>query len=243
MGTTERRERHRASLRREILDAASRLFVEEGHDAVTMRRIAERIEYSATTLYLHFKDKNELLEAVCEETFSQLAARLERLEKSANSPLSYLREALRAYVEFGLAHPALYSVTFTLSGQASKAAPIQPASDRGSAGPPGSRARSAAPAPGNSTAGRAFEALREGVRLCAESRDIHTPNIDMTAQALWAAVHGVTSLLISMKGFPFASRAALVDHTVDTLVAGLRIPMAPPRAPVQAQSKKWDFMD
>ncbi len=56
MGSTERRQTHRASLRREILDAASRLFVEEGHERVTMRRLAERIEYSPTTIYLYFRD-------------------------------------------------------------------------------------------------------------------------------------------------------------------------------------------
>jgi AcrR family transcriptional regulator len=81
MGTTDRRTRHRASLRREILDAASRLFVEEGYDRVTMRGVAQRIEYSPTTIYLHFKDKAELFGAVCEETFSQLSERLETLKR------------------------------------------------------------------------------------------------------------------------------------------------------------------
>ena len=61
MGSTERRQNHRASLRREILDAASRLFVEEGFERATLRRIAAQIEYSPTTIYLYFKDKNELL--------------------------------------------------------------------------------------------------------------------------------------------------------------------------------------
>ena len=112
MGTSERRQRHRASLKREILDAASRLFVEEGFERVTMRRIAAQIEYSPTTIYLYFKDKNELLSAVCEETFSQLAVKLERLQKTSGTPLGYLREGLRTYVDFGLANPNQYTVTF-----------------------------------------------------------------------------------------------------------------------------------
>ena len=112
MGTSDRRERHRASLRREILEAASRLFVEEGYQRLTMRRLAERIEYSPTTIYLHFKDKDELLRAVCDETFSQLAGKLERIRTSSTSPLSYLREGLKTYVEFGLANRHQYAATF-----------------------------------------------------------------------------------------------------------------------------------
>ena len=211
MGTTDRRERHRASLRREILDAASQLFVEEGSERVTMRRIAARIEYTPTTIYLYFKDKNELLAAVCEETFSQLAGKLERLQRTSGTPLGYLREALRTYVDFGLANPGQYAVTF-----------LRP--------PP--------------AASDAFEMLRLGVRACVENGDIRTANIDMTAQALWASVHGLTALLITAKGAPFAARPALVDHTIDTLIAGLKVPTAaPPRTPASAKSKKWEFFD
>src|ERR1700751_6037572 len=57
LGTTERRERERQELRSRILDAARELFAEQGYDAVTMRGIAERIEYSPTAIYFHFKDK------------------------------------------------------------------------------------------------------------------------------------------------------------------------------------------
>ena len=220
MSTSDRRQRHRASLRREILDAASQLFVEEGYHRLTMRRLAERIEYSPTTIYLYFKDKNELLAAVCEETFSQLAGKLERLQKTAGTPLGRLRDGLRTYIEFGLAHPNQYLVTFMSPSPA-----MDGASFEGSAG------------------SRAFDTLRQSVRACSENGDIHTADVEMTAQALWAGVHGVTSLFITMKGFPFVDRAALVDHTIDTLTSGLKAPAAIPRTPAQARSKKWDFFD
>jgi AcrR family transcriptional regulator len=220
MSTTERRQRHRASLRREILDAASQLFVEEGYHRVTMRRIAGRIEYSPTTIYLYFKDKNELLQAVCEGTFSQLAGKLERLRKTAATPLAYLREGLRTYVDFGLAHPAQYILTFMSPGPDMNQGAFE-----------------------HSIGSRAFDTLRQGVRACVEHGDIQTPNIDMTAQALWASVHGVTALFITMQGFPFVPRAVLIDHTIDTLIAGLKIPAPAPRAPAQSRSKKWDFLD
>ena len=221
MATTERRQRHRASLRREILDAASRLFVEEGFERVTMRRVAAQIEYSPTTIYLHFKDKEELLRAVCDETFSQLAGKLERLLKAPGTPLSKLREGLRTYVDFGLANPNLYTVSFLRPLPAGKTPEFE-----------------------DSARATAFGLLRQGVGACVESGDIRTASVDMTAQALWAGVHGLTALLITEPGLSPDSRTALVDHTIDTLIAGLRTPApAAPRTAVQPKSKKWDFMD
>ena len=220
MGTTDRRERHRASLRREILDAASQLFVEEGFQRVTMRRIAERIEYSPTTIYLYFKDKNELLTAICEETFTQLAARLERLKTSSTSPLGYLRDGLKTYVEFGLANADQYAATF-----------LRPI-------PPGKK-----PEFDDSAGARAFGLLRQGVQACKDSGDIMTPDVEMTAQSLWASVHGLTALLITEQGFPFVDRAALVEHTIDTLVAGLKTPEPAARTQTQVKSRKWDYFN
>jgi AcrR family transcriptional regulator len=220
MGTTDRRERHRASLRREILEAASRLFVEEGYQRVTMRRVAERIDYSPTTIYLHFRNKRELFEAICDETFSQLASKLERLKATPDTPLGRLREGLRTYLEFGTSHPNHYVVTF-LQMQ-------EPSNDFDFEG---------------STGARAFGSLLEAVRACAAAGDIRTESAETTAQVLWAAVHGLTSLFITMKGFPFVSRKALVDHTLDTLIAGLRATASAPRSTVPAQSKKWDYFE
>jgi AcrR family transcriptional regulator len=220
MGTTDRRERHRASLRREILEAASRLFVEEGYQRVTMRRVAERIDYSPTTIYLHFRNKRELFEAICDETFSQLASKLERLKATPDTPLGRLREGLRTYLEFGTSHPNHYVVTF-LQMQ-------EPSNDFDFEG---------------STGARAFGSLLEAVRACAAAGDIRTESAETSAQALWASVHGLTSLFITMKGFPFVSRKALVDHTLDTLIAGLRATASAPRSTVPAQSKKWDYFE
>jgi AcrR family transcriptional regulator len=220
VGVTERRARHRESLRRDILDAASRLFVEEGYDRVTMRRIAQRIEYSPTTIYLHFKDKTELFNAVCEETFSQLAEKLETLTRMRIVPLGHLRECLRLYVEFGVKHPDHYTVTF-----------LQP--------PKTGRAKM----PDASIRTRAFDTMRQAVRSCVDYGDIRTADVDMTAQALWAAVHGLTALLITARGFPFISQAALVDHTVDVMIAGLKPPATPVRTTAIPRPSTPTFTD
>ena len=220
VGVTERRTRHRASLKRQILDAASRLFVEEGYDRVTMRRIAGRIEYSPTTIYLHFKGKSELFNAVCEETFSQFTEKLERLKSLRMAPLGYLREALRLYIDFGVRHPEHYTITFLQGPKPGQASSFEA-----------------------SIGGRAFDTLRLAVRACVDSGDIRTTSTDMTAQVLWAAVHGVTALLITDKSFPFASHGVLGDHTVDLLISGLRAPSLPGRTSAVLPRSNSTFID
>src|SRR4028119_945854 len=112
MGVKERRERDKENLRQEILDAASRMFAEEGYQNVSMRKIADKIEYSPTTIYLYFKDKNDLLMQICEETFAMLYAKMQQIEKQSGSSLDCLKKGIRAYIEFGLEHPNHYEVTF-----------------------------------------------------------------------------------------------------------------------------------
>ncbi len=201
MGIVERRQRQKENLRREILAAARELFAEEGFEAVTMRKLAARIEYSPTAIYLHFRDKDAVLEAVCEETFARLAARLEKIAARELPPLEFLREGLRLYVAFGLQHPDDYTLTFTLRTGRSE---HDPASFAASAGK------------------RAFEVLRAALRGCVESGDLPaTLDVDVAAQGMWAAVHGLVSLFIAHPAFPWVARRKLIDHTIDTMIAGL----------------------
>ena len=86
MGIKERKAREKEQLRRQILSAARELFVNEGYENVSMRKIANKIEYSPTTIYLHFKDKADLLDSVCKETLLNLLNTLERLKRDNTDP-------------------------------------------------------------------------------------------------------------------------------------------------------------
>src|ERR1700745_2980565 len=77
-----------------------------------MRRVAERIEYSPTAIYLHFQDKRDLVFQVCEETFARLVVELTSLEGELKDPVERLRGALHRYIAFGLRHPQHYLATF-----------------------------------------------------------------------------------------------------------------------------------
>jgi AcrR family transcriptional regulator len=220
MSVSDRRVRHRVNLRRDILDAASRLFVEEGYERVTMRRVAATIEYSPTTIYLHFKDKRELFAAICDETFSQLAAKLERLKATPGTPLGHLREGLRTYIDFATSHPNHYAVTFLTIQE-----------------PSGDFVFDA------SVGAKAFGCLREAVQACVTAGAIRTGSVETTAQSLWAAAHGLASLLITMKGFPFAPRQALIDHTLESLIAGLQPTSSERRTGANRPAARLSFLD
>lgn len=201
MGVQERRARQKKYLRQEILDAASELFVRDGYENVSMRRIADKIEYSPTTIYLYFKDKTDLLDQVCHETFGRLVQRLGKIMDQPGDPVDRLKRGLLAYIQFGLENPHQYRATFmmVLPETFNDEKHHQPDS-------PGMQA---------------FAFLTRGLQECIKEKKLPALNLELAAQVLWAGVHGVTSLLITHKHFPWAGRDKVIHSTVDTLVAGL----------------------
>src|SRR6476660_6566466 len=111
MGTIERRDRERLETRTKIMDAARELFGREGYEAVSMRRIADAIEYSPTAIYVHFKDKQDLLHQICQADFVALAQGVVELQKVAD-PIERIRRMGHAYIRFGVRHPNHYRLMF-----------------------------------------------------------------------------------------------------------------------------------
>lgn len=110
----ERRERERAQRHQLIITAARELAEAEGWEAVTTRRLAERVEYSQPVLYSHFTGKNAIMSAVALDGFSELAAHLRRARQAAPELGQALRAVCRAYLEFATERPALYQAMFVL---------------------------------------------------------------------------------------------------------------------------------
>lgn len=203
MGVKERREREKETLRREILDAASELFVQEGYQSVSMRKIADKIEYSPTTIYLYFRNKAELIATICDETFEEMIAVHEQINARESDPLERLRKGLRAYVDFGLSHPSHYILTF-MTPFSEDAFPEEHVYE-------------------TSPGGRSFDVLRSSVRNCVERGVFRDVDVEVASQALWGVIHGVTSLLIAHPQFPWADRDTVVDTAIDAAIRGFRV--------------------
>src|SRR5690349_21646483 len=111
MGVKERREREKADVRERILDAAREMFARDGFESVTMRAIANAIEYSPPVIYAHFADKHALIQELCYRDFRTLAQAFGKVGR-VEDPVEWLRGIGEAYVDFALEHPSQYRFMF-----------------------------------------------------------------------------------------------------------------------------------
>jgi len=113
MGISERKERDKQEMRQRIIDAAMHMFLEEGYNKTSIRNIAEAIEYSPATIYLYYKDKDELLYEVQRQAYDKLYDTFME-EATDPDPFVRLEQICKSYVRFGLANPELYDLMFII---------------------------------------------------------------------------------------------------------------------------------
>src|SRR6185503_8770969 len=111
MGIAERKEKQKLEIRKRILEASMKLFVEEGFSNVSIRRIADIIEYSPTTIYLYFKDKDEIFYNLHEMGFQKLQEMNKNLDDIHN-PLLRLHKMGENYIQFGIENREFYDLMF-----------------------------------------------------------------------------------------------------------------------------------
>ena len=186
----------------EILDATERLLVDGGGDeeAVSIRAVADAVGVTPPSIYLHFADKNELMFAVCERHFAELDRRLEAAAAGSDDPLESLKLRGRAYVRFGFDHPGPYRILFMSKPSA---APEWWTHER-------------------VQESASFMHLVGAIQRCLDAGVIVPGDPIQIAVVVWAAVHGVTSLLISKSTLPWPEPDALADFMCDVLIDGLR---------------------
>lgn len=199
MGISERREREREAVRRKILDAARELFATEGYDRVTMRGIADAIEYSPTTIYNHFEDKDDLVLALCSEDFARLFEILQEQPPPTN-PVDAIRQLGLGYARFGISLPNHYRFMFMT--------PAKLEHPEGHVSP----------------GEQAFELLRSAVAAAIDGGYFRPADADTAAQVLWASMHGAIALLITLQPqlWPRVPAAPdLVQQVIETSIRGL----------------------
>jgi AcrR family transcriptional regulator len=206
MGVKERRAREKSETRDKILDAARELFVTEGYEGVSMRRVAEKIEYSPTAIYVYFADKQELFHELCQQDYARLA---EVFQSSAMSsdPIERVKQIGRTYTEFGVRYPNHYKFMFMTPHP-----PHEPdEEDREVMGNPEVDAYAFLK--------RAVQRAIDAERLREELQDA-----ELISQTLWAAVHGVIALNIAKCSDPWVDWRPLeqrAEMMLDVTLRGL----------------------
>jgi len=179
MGVSERRIRERLDTRQSILAAARELFLLKGFEATTIRNIAEKIEYSPSTIYQHFKDKNEIFYTIHSEAFAELVRYLNASEMHKN-PMDQLIALGQIYVQFAMENPELYDLMFIME------APIDFLNYLEDT---------------NWIEGKtAFDYLKSIIANCIKQGLIIETDLESLSYLVWSTVHGLVTISIKKRG-------------------------------------------
>ncbi|MEO6039292.1 MAG: TetR/AcrR family transcriptional regulator, partial [Saprospiraceae bacterium] len=192
MGITQRKEREKEEMRQLILDAAHDLFREKGYDGVNIRQIAEVIEYSPATIYLYYKDKNEIYYAL---QFMAAAAKRDHLASAmaVENPWDRLIEFGRLYIDFGMQHPDWYDLLFLTR------APMEHIENQ----------------EGWQLGLATHSFFVDTVQACVDQRYFKSTDTEAIAYTLWCHAHGLVSLFVRerMRMYPEDKRRGLAERS------------------------------
>jgi AcrR family transcriptional regulator len=183
-------------LRDEILDAATELLLDIGHaKAVSVRSVAERVGVTPPSIYLHFQDKDALLDAVCARYFEKLDDEMQRVSAVAPSTVEVLRAQGLAYVRFAVENPELYRIATMGEWKSNSSVDAALASS-------------------------AFAHMCATVEVLMTEGVFPRGDATGIALELWSAAHGAASLLIAKPHLPFGDADAFTDRVLRAVFSG-----------------------
>lgn len=197
----DRRERERTEMRERIIEAARGLFVTEGYDRTTLRRIAEEIEYTPGAIYAYFKDKDAILYALHQQGFEELSRRMTEAMLGAKNPLEALDRLGRAYLVFARENPEMYDLMF-IAQATSRAMPEE-------LWPEGQRT---------------YDQLKSVVKAAIDGGWIAATDVESAAFLLWSFAHGMASLQVRDRCMVLGTMAnvpEIMDGAFDLILARL----------------------
>ncbi|MDX2304496.1 MAG: TetR/AcrR family transcriptional regulator [Microscillaceae bacterium] len=201
MAISDRKEREKEERRRLIIDTATKLFREHGFEKVSLRNIADQIEYSPTMIYLYFKDKNELLHALHTEGFRMLKQRFDAALASLSDPWERFKVLGETYVRFGLENPEYYELMF-MSGEPMQTEMTEDAWNEGLL---------------------SHACLESEVKNCIASGYFPGHEFRILSFTVWCFVHGMVSLAIKdrLKMYEEEERESLLQRTMEIMMSFL----------------------
>jgi len=200
MGIKQRRERERQEMRQSILSAAREIAAEEGWQAVTTRKVAERIEYSQPTIYEYFENKEAILLALLRSGYQQLVTVMEEAFASTDDPEARLLAMTEAYWDFAFRSPELYQVMHGLAGISF-----------GRYGHPDTPVEIK----------QSFGLAREAIEQWAQARGVERADITDLVEARRGLIHGLITLALTgrIAGGPDRAKHILQETMKDLLFA------------------------
>lgn len=203
MGIQERKEREKAEIRKQIIGAAQKLFLEKGYQNVSLRNIAQEIEYSTTVIYKIFPNKQAILLQLFNEKYSALLGEFELIHNSpSDPPIQKLERLMWAYLKFGWSSPDYYHLA-VINNVVQEERDLSYIDE-------------------DSIFIRIYEILVEGVEACQLETASDRGAAELFAQTIWACLHGALSLRIAHKDFPWGDTEKFFKSVVDTALSGIK---------------------
>lgn len=182
MGIIDRKEREKEEMRQRILEAAQRLFLEQGFEKTSIRNIADAIEYSPGTIYLYFKDKNDIFFALHQLAFQALGGSFQSV-MAIEEPFERLIALGKEYLRYAFENPEFYDLMFLMN------APIESLDCRNCVWEDGHLL---------------FGMLHSIIAACQEKGHFEGKSIDDLSMMIWASVHGLASIHLRKRTLMFA---------------------------------------
>lgn len=197
MGISERKEREKQEMRVLITEAALKMYIKEGFEKTSLRHIAQEIEYSPATIYLYFKDKDELFAALHEMAFEKLFEQFAQMALTTPDPLERLRQTAALYLRFSLENPELYELMFIMK----EPMKVEINMEEWPCGL------------------KTYEFLKNTLIECMEKGLIRPENPDLLSFSVWSQIHGMISLHLCnrIKMYPKEEHGRLLQEVVEMM--------------------------
>ncbi|MFK7846968.1 MAG: TetR/AcrR family transcriptional regulator [Rhodothermales bacterium] len=191
------KQKEQQNLKRLILDTTRSLLVTNGYASLSMRRIAREMDYSATSIYLHFKNKDALFHALIEEGMNVLLERQRKIaQQYSDNVLARLRALCEGYIAFGLEYPEYYEIMFMLHPELTSRFPKE-----------------------------SFRRARRNLALMKITLDegmktgvVDIENSHASTNVMWASLHGAVSILLAQRLDKRLEPESFIQNVLDNIV-------------------------
>ncbi|TVR30142.1 MAG: TetR/AcrR family transcriptional regulator [Balneolaceae bacterium] len=193
------------SLREEIIDVSKELLLKDGFNKISMRKIAKRVNVTATSIYLHFKNKDDLLLALIEESIQNLNNALMKAMNSSLDPIQQLEKLAEAYIQYALENPQEYEIIYMVRPEEMPKYPKVKFQE----------------------VRQTYELLSGIIQDGKEKELFDVDNPLISAYTLWAQIHGVVTVVLNKRLDTRIPRDSFLDQAIDHIIQGFVIQKTP----------------
>lgn len=202
MGITERKQMEKEIIRKKIIDAASEILVSEGYEKLSIRKIASKIEYSPGIIYHYFSDKGEIIAFIVQQEYERILKCISEIQVDVENPEKSMELSLRAYINLILEAPEKFRAILMNDIEVVQEKVNMLYS-------------------GISKERKSIQEICKLIELGIEKGRFRDLDVELTAQIIWTATHGIISRLIIEKNISQEQKERLINHHFDIIIGGL----------------------